>query len=109
MVKIKSRDILLYSVGVALLLFGNRQYWEKFLAEQKKKSDKAAAAVEAQAEFQKEFEVQELRYDSVKNTWKNEYVNFQTISIGTSNVNRPERKYTTTVETNDDEQASDSN
>lgn len=112
MIKIKAHYILLYTIGALLLLFGQRDFWEGLLEEQKQKEFAKKQSEEAKVASEKKFEVQNLVYDSVGKTWKNEGLYFQTIHVGNVNfkaLTSAQKKSKTVVETNDDENASDSN
>ncbi len=108
MIKIKPQYILLYSVGIVLLVFGNRQFWEKFQEEEKKKLLEEKMVQEAKIESFKPFETQNLLFDEKNKVWKNNHISFHTIHVG--KVNFPALKLEGSVkkETNDDENASDS-
>lgn len=103
----KPKHIFLYLLGIGLLLFGNRDLWDKLkIAREKEKQQKALA--EANKDVEKRFETQRLQYDSVAKTWKNPNYYFQTVHLGNVNFKALKQKGRSTVESNDDENASDS-
>lgn len=108
MIKIKTKYIALYVLGILLLLFGQRNFWESLLKEAEDKKEALKLRKEAQDAFSKKFEVQKLEYDSVKRVWKNNSLYFQTIHTGSINFKALKNKSQTVVETNDDENASES-
>lgn len=108
MMRIKGKHILLYVIGITLLIFGQRSFWEDFKEESKGKESAKKMADEAQLVSDKKFEVQTLEYDSIQKSWKNKATYFQTLHVGNVNFKALKRFNKTTVETNDDENASDS-
>lgn len=108
MIKIKAKHILLYAIGITLLIFGQRNFWEDIKKEERQKEAAKKAMKEAEIASSKEFEVQTLVYDSIHKTWQNKDIYFQTLHVGNINFKALKRFNKTTVETNDDENASDS-
>ena len=111
MIKIKPHYIFLYAIGAFLLLFGQRDFWEGILEEQKQKEIAKKQSEEAKIASEKKFEVQNLSYDSITKTWKNAGHYFQTIHVGNVNfkaIKASQKSSKTVIETNDDENASDS-
>ncbi|MFD2940243.1 hypothetical protein [Flavobacterium notoginsengisoli] len=106
MIKIKTKYIALYILGILLLIFGQRNFWESLLKEAEDKKEALKLRKEAQEAFSQKFEIQKLQYDSVKRIWKNNSLYFQTIHTGSINFKALKNK--TVVETNDDENASES-
>lgn len=108
MIKTKPEYILLYLIGFFLLIFGNRQFWQKIQEEEKTKIKQKKIAEQAEIEFKKPFEVQELTYDSIHKKWENNHINFQRVVVPLNFNARTTASRTTKTETNDDENASDS-
>lgn len=119
MVKINAKHILLYVIGVALFLFGYPSFWTKIKESNEKEKLAQKLRDEAMAESTKGFDTQTLTFDSIANKWENKSVYFQTIYLGkidfkslqsaskqTSIASSISKKVT--VETNDDENASES-
>lgn len=103
----KLRSIILYIVGIFLLIFGNRDLWDE-LQEQKEEEKKARKTLaETGKHLKKEFEIQTLEYDSVNKKWTNPHVYFQLVNAGYINFNTADKEKSTTIETDDDEDASD--
>lgn len=105
----KLKSIFLYSVGAIFLLFGNRALWDELQDEREriKQADKLVAqAADAAA---KKFEVQKLVLDSASGKLKNPHPYFQLINASYVNFKAINRGKKTTIELDDDEQASDSN
>lgn len=110
MIKKNPQHFLLYLMGIILLIFGNRQFWEKIRAEEEKKEQDSKRLEMAAVESLKKFEVQKLAFDQVKKKWNNKHVSFQIIhldGISFERANSPKAGIIK-VETNDDENASDS-
>ncbi len=103
----KPKHLFLYLLGIALLLFGNRDLWDE-LQESWEKEKKQKALVEANKDVEKRFETQRLQYDSISKTWKNPTYYFQIVNLGNLNFKALKKKGRTTVEIDDDENASDS-
>lgn len=108
MVKIKAKYIVLYAMGIILLIFGQRNFWEEIQKAKKQKETAKKQANEARIALQKKFEIQTVVYDSLQKTWKNEYHYFQTIHVGNVNFKALKKTVKTTRETHDDENTSDS-
>ncbi|SFJ18557.1 hypothetical protein [Myroides guanonis] len=108
MVRIKTKHIFLYVIGITLLIFGQRSFWEDFKVASKQKETAKKIADEALLASEKGFEVQTLEYDSIQKSWKNKATYFQTLHVGNVNFKALKRFNKTFVETNDDENASDS-
>lgn len=108
MLKIGARYIALYAIAVVFLVFGNRDLWRKLQEAGRQKEASRKMAEEAVIASNKPFEVQELDLDPVTGTWKNRHAYFQPVHVGNVNFKalRPKTK-STGVETNDDENASD--
>ncbi len=111
MIKVQPKYIFLYLIGISLLIFGNRQFWEKFQEEKKKKLLEEKMIQEAKIESFKQFETQSILFDEKNMVWKNNHVSFHSIHVG--KVNFPALKLeklegSIRKETNDDENASDS-
>lgn len=51
MLKIAPKHLLLYLIGIVLLCFGNRQFWEKIQAENKKKKHEDKGRITAKKKF----------------------------------------------------------
>lgn len=108
MIKIKAKHIILYAIGSLLLIFGQRSFWEGVKKEEKQRGATAKAMKEAEIAVNKKFEVQTLIYDSIQDNWYNKDIYFQTLHVGNVNFKALKRFNKTVVETNDDEDASDS-
>lgn len=108
MIKVKAKYIVLYTIGITLLIFGQRDFWEKIQEASKQKEISRKQTEEAQMASNKKFEIQELTYDSVRNKWINQHVYFQTQNMGNVNFKLLKRSANIKIETNDDENASDS-
>jgi len=104
----RAKHILLYALGIILLLFGQRNFWEELLAKNKEDEYNRKSAEEAKISATKNFEVQYLNYDSTQNVWKNKQYYFQTLHLGKINFKALKRDTKTTIEQHDDENASDS-
>lgn len=100
------KNIFLYILGIGLLLFGNRSFWKEY-QEAKANEKKAKAKAHANDDITKRFETQKLEYDSIHKSWKNPNYYFQVVSLGNFNF-KTLQKGKTTIETNDVENASDS-
>lgn len=108
MIQLKGKHIFLYVVAIGFLLVGQRDFWQEIKESSKQKLAAKKMAEQALLESNKAFEVQELSYDSIGNTWSNKATYFQTIHIGAVNFKALKRFNKTTVETHDIENASDS-
>ncbi|MCC9167732.1 hypothetical protein [Pontibacter harenae] len=108
MIILKAKYIVLYAIGIILLIFGQRNFWEELQEASEQNEAKKKMLEEAFIASNRKFEVQELVYDSTKNLWKNKYPYFQTIQVGNVNFKALKRSKKTTIETNDDENASES-
>lgn len=109
MIKKKPQFFVLYFVGIVLLLFGQRSFWEKYKESQKQVKQAKEQQREIEITSNKPFQTQQVTYDSIKGKWKNEHLYFQTIHVGNINFKALKNKGTkTTIEHNDDENASDS-
>lgn len=104
----KFKPLFLYIIGVVLLVFGNRELWDE-LQEARELKEKQQALAEANNKVKKEiFETQKLQYDSINKKWNNPEYYFQVINAGSPNFKALKKKGNTKVETNTDEDASDS-
>ena len=109
MINRKTQSFVLYFVGVVLLLFGQRSFWEKYKETQKQIQQEKRQQREVELASNKPFEIQEVTYDSLHKKWKNEHHYFQTVSIGKVNFKaRSKKEIKTTIEQHDEENASDS-
>lgn len=109
MINRKTQSFVLYFVGVVLLLFGQRSFWEKYKDAQRQIAQEKIQQSEVEKVSNKPFETQKVEYDSITNTWKNEHRYFQTVHVGNVNFKALNKKgIKTTIEDNDDENASDS-
>nr|WP_322626458.1 hypothetical protein [uncultured Flavobacterium sp.] len=108
MIQPRPKYILLYLTGALLLLFGNREFWEKYKQEREEKIYKYKMAKIAVVESNRKFEVQQLVYDSVKKKWKNPNISFVTVNLGKVNFAALKQQGSAKKETNDVENASDS-
>ncbi|GLB50427.1 hypothetical protein [Neptunitalea lumnitzerae] len=102
----KLKYILLYIIGLGLLVFGNRNFWDE-LQESRKKEKLEDEKKHVNDGIAKRFETQRLEYDAATGKWKNPNYYFKVINLGNFNF-KTLNKGKTTVETNDDENASDS-
>lgn len=85
MIKVNIKHILLYLIGIVLLIFGNRQFFEKYKEEIDVKAKKDKKTKDAETESARQFEVQNLVYDSENKVWKNKNISFSTVSVGKIN------------------------
>jgi len=109
MINRKTQSFVLYFVGVVLLLFGQRSFWERYKETQRQMQQEKRQQREAEITSKKSFEIQEITYDSLTEKWKNEYFYFQTVHVGNVNFKaRNKREIKTTIEESDEENASDS-
>ncbi len=109
MIKTKGTHILLYFIGIILLIFGQRSFWEELQLAQKQKELNKKKSQEALLAANKKFEVQELTFDSSERRLKNNDIYFQTVHLGTVNFKALKKPVSSSqVETNDEEYASDS-
>jgi|GEM_PF-1285113 len=112
----KFKSILLYTSSILLFLFGNREFWKDIQNEQEKDEKKQKAIEEAKHNLEDRFEVQSVVFDPSQRKLVNKDPYFQLIkvsgiaSIPTDKISVPETASSTVkIETNDDENASDSN
>lgn len=108
MLKIAPKHLLLYLIGIVLLCFGNRQFWEKIQAENKKKKHEDKGRITAKKNSIKPFETQVVVYDPVNKKWENNHISFQTIHVTNLSFDPPTKESVLTIEVNDEEYASDS-
>lgn len=109
MINRKPQSFVLYFVGIVLLLFGQRSFWEKYKEGEKQIEQQKKQEKEAEFASNKPFETQEVVYDSIKKTWKNSKVYFQTIHVGNVNFKAMKAsKSKSNIESHDEENASDS-
>jgi hypothetical protein len=102
----KLKSILLFLLAIALFLFGNREFWEKYI-KSKEDEKEAKLLLAANTDVEKRFEIQKLKYDSVSRKWSNPNFYFQVINVGKINF-KALKKNKTTIETDTDENASES-
>lgn len=105
----KIKSVFLYLIGISLLIFGNRDLWDELQEDKKKVDSDKKLREEALKNFDKKFTVQKLEYDSVAQKWKNPHHHFQLINVSYVNFKALNKGKITTIESNDDEDASDSN
>ncbi|UII25955.1 hypothetical protein LVD15_22040 [Fulvivirga maritima] len=103
----KAKHIFFYLLGIGLLIFGNRDLWDE-LQEARELEKKQKALAEANKDVGENFETQKLQYDSANHTWKNDAYYFQIVNLGNVNYKALRKKGRTHVETDDDENVSDS-
>jgi hypothetical protein len=108
MIKIAPRHILLYLTGSVLILFGNREYWEKLKNEERRNVRKKRIEELSSIESSKAFEIQKITFDSVKKEWINKHISFQTIVIPSDFKATNKVEKITSIETDREENASDS-
>lgn len=108
MISRKPQSLVLYLIGIALLLFGQRSFWDKFKEARKQVALEKKQQQEEALISNRPFEIQEIEYDSIRGKWKNDRVYFQTIHVGNVNFKSLKNRRTTTVEHHDEENASDS-
>ncbi|KZE73362.1 hypothetical protein AV926_18435 [Myroides marinus] len=108
MVRIRTKQIILYLIGVLLLVFGYPDFWNKVIDYHRLKEEIKRSTQEAEEAISQPFEVQELVYDSNSKRWKNKQHYFQVIHLGKVNFKSKQKVNINTIETNDDENASDS-
>lgn len=102
----KFKPVFLYLLAIGFFLFGNREFWDKYLQSKEDEKEKVLLA-EVNKGVEKRFETQKLQYDPVSKKWINPNFYFQVINIGKINF-KAIKKNKTTVETDTDENASDS-
>lgn len=105
----KVKAILLYSLAVLLLIFGNRDLWDEVLEQRELAEKNKKLVAESAKNSEKQFEIQKLQYDSISGQWKNPHHYFQLINVSYVNFKAINKGKKTTIETDDDENASDSN
>ena len=108
MIKIKPQYILLYFIGIFLLIFGNRDFIEKIQANEDEKIKQKKSAELAENERNRKFETQKLSYDSIAKRLVNKNISFQTVIVQANFNAQKSANKVTKIETNDDENASDS-
>ena len=108
MIKVELKHILLYLIGIILLVFGNKQFWERFQEEEKKKLLDERLAKDAKVESFRKFETQDILFDKKNKIWKNNHISFNTINLGKVDFISEKQNGNVKKETNDDETASDS-
>lgn len=108
MIQFRLKYVVLYATGIVLLVSGNRGLWEKLREENRRAEADRKLAEEARVLSSRPFEVQELTKDPKTNAWTNAHHYIQTVHVGRVNFKalRP-RLGNSSVETNDDENASD--
>ncbi|MEN4761040.1 hypothetical protein ABEG63_11955 [Chryseobacterium sp. C39-AII1] len=104
----KLQSVILYGIGVILLIFGNKEFFENLKEEKELAKEKERQALEAENEKKKSFEVQKLEYDSAKSEWRNPNFYFQIVNVGNVNFKALKKNAKVQLETNDDEKASES-
>lgn len=104
----KLQSAILYCTGIVLLVFGNKEFFENLKKEQELIKEDELKFLEAEKHKNKHFEVQNLEYDPVKSEWRNPAFYFQIINIGNVNFKALKKNSKLQIETNDDEQASES-
>lgn len=103
----KLKRILLFTVGILLLLFGNRKFWNIYQdGRDKAKKEKDLAHVND--DVVSHFETQKLVFDAETATWKNPNVYFKVVNLGNVNYDALKKKSATSSETNTSENASSS-
>lgn len=102
------RVIILYIVGVILLIFGNKNLWNGLQREREEGKKARRAQNLVGNHIKNSFEVQTLRYDSVRQQWINPHVYFQLVNASYVNFSNENRGKRTTIETAAEENASDS-
>ncbi len=108
MIRFRLRYVVLYTTGIALLVFGNRGLWERLQEENRQAETNRKLAEQARILSSRPFEVQALTRDPVTNALKNNHPYIQTVHVGRVNFKALRPKLGgASVETNDDENASD--
>lgn len=107
--KKKFRFLLLYIIGIALFIFGNRNLWEKWKVEKTAIEEKKKQYAEASRQLTPKFEVQTLTYDSINRQWTNPHLYFQLINVSYVNFKALNNSKNIRIEIDNDEDASDSN
>lgn len=105
----KLKSLLLYSLGILLLVFGNREIWDNLKKDREALKDQEKLVADAEAETKRKFEIQELVFDSATSTWSNPYPYFQIVQVGNVNFKALKKKANTKIDSDDSETASDSN
>lgn len=101
----KAKSLILYLLGIGLLLFGNRELWDKIQLEREEKERRQALADEARKVKAETFKIEKVQFDSISKTWKNPEYYFQIINAGNPNF-KALRKGVTRQETSTIENAS---
>jgi len=105
----KFKSIFLYTLAALLLLFGHRDLWDELQEEREQSKQQEKAVTEAAQAASKKFETQKLVLDSASGKLTNPHPYFQLINVSYVNFKAINRGKKTTIELDDDEQASDSN
>ena len=102
----KKKYIFLYLLGVLFLIFGNRNLWNEW-QDSREDALKLKALAGANKDVMKKFEVQKLKFDSVKKKWINPNYYFQVVNLGSLNFKAIRRGHSS-VERDHNEDASES-
>lgn len=103
----KLKRILLFTIGIVLLLFGNRKFWDIY-QEGKLKAKKQEELAHANDDVVSRFETQKLVYDTETSTWNNPNIYFRIINLGNVNYDALKKKNGSVKESNTVENASSS-
>ena len=106
--KISVKHLFLYIIAIVLFVFGNSSFLQKIKAEREKEKEEQKTKAYIENISSKEFEVQPLVFDSINQKWKNESTYFQTMYLGKVDFKNTPKIKRSVVETNDDENASES-
>lgn len=101
----KAKSLLLYFLGIGLLLFGNRELWDKIQLDREEEKQRQTLADEAEKVKSETFKIEKIQFDSISKTWKNPEFYFQVINAGSPNF-KALRKGVTKTETTTSEDAS---
>lgn len=105
---INLKHLLLYVIAIILFIFGNSSFLEKIKKEKEENKKSLKIKAEVAEISSRKFEVQPLTFDSIDNRWKNESIYFQTVHLGKVDFKSTPTVNKTIIETNDDENASES-
>ncbi|MCW1884930.1 hypothetical protein OKA04_09340 [Luteolibacter flavescens] len=107
MLRIQPGHALLYAASLGLLVFGNRDLWEKIREEKRTKEATRKQAEEARIASSEPFETQVLVRNPATGDLRNPHTYFRTMHVGRVNFKALRPARTSGTETNDDENASD--
>lgn len=108
MIRLNLKHALLYVTGFAMIALGNKNFFAGIIEERRQKALNEKAAREAKIISSRPFEIQELVPGVNGEGWTNNHHYIQTIHVGRVNFKALRSpRANTSVETHDDENASD--